>query len=146
MEDIKKTVGAVSDVLNTIDGMPNSAQVCILVSLMFKMAFPKEQANQVECNSWKELHLHTLERLYGELAKEWADAKLLETDPRKALVDGYHEIVEALETLPDNPVIGICNAMNFYISHVVDRMDRIKAIVNGQGNALERKMPEEEKA
>ena len=74
---------------------------------------------------WKSRKLAVLELDYGEKATAWAGEPI--EDDRRVFVNTYYQIIEAVQSLPDNPHTIVCVAMNRYIDSMKKVMDDILA-------------------
>lgn len=72
--------------------------------------------------TWKERKLDNITFFYGDLAKKYDNGY---GDDRQVFVNLYNMIIEALESLPDEPNNYICCAVNHSISDDRKTMDRI---------------------
>lgn len=59
--------------------------------------------------SYKALHIGYLKNRYGKLAEKWQD---ITTDDRLVFCNIYRLMIEALESLPDDPNNYVCVALN----------------------------------
>lgn len=71
--------------------------------------------------SWKGKRLYFLEKFEDD-AERWQD----ECDDRGLFSNTYKKLVEAIESLPDNPNLTVCVAMNEYIRKEEEMLNRIK--------------------
>ena len=76
---------------------------------------------QIEAMSWKDIKLYFLEK-YADDAERWQN----ECDDRKLFSVKYETLVEAINSLPDEPHLTVCVAMNQYIRTETDILDEIK--------------------
>lgn len=76
---------------------------------------------QIEAMPWKQMKLYFLEA-YKEDAERWQN----ESDDRKLFSITYEKLVEAINSLPDEPHLTVCVAMNQYIRAEKDMMDSIR--------------------
>lgn len=74
--------------------------------------------------SWKTLHLDHLKFKYAAKAAEWTAAEYLHDD-RLVFVNVYRLMIEALESLPDEPNNYICVAMNAKMEKDRQMLDEI---------------------
>ena len=79
--------------------------------------------------TWKKLHADHLRRLYGSRAEAWKD---ITTDDRAIYCNIYRRMLEALESLPDEPHNYICVAMNHKMKEDRETLDSIKATFAGR--------------
>lgn len=77
--------------------------------------------------SWKARKLYFLER-YAEDAERWQE----EHDDRKLFSNIYEKLVEAVESLPEEPNLTVCVAMNDYISKDEATLDAIREHFRGR--------------
>ena len=78
--------------------------------------------------SWKRSKLSYLEFFYGSEYKSWKD---LDThDDRRLYCNTYEQIIDAINSLDDDPHNFVCVAMNKYIEEQENMMDRIIANFN----------------
>lgn len=59
--------------------------------------------------TYKMMHIQYMKTRYGKKAEAWKD---ITTDDRLVYCNMYHMIIEALESLPDEPNNYICVALN----------------------------------
>lgn len=71
--------------------------------------------------TWKEQKLYFLEK-YAEDAERWQN----ESDDRRLFSVIYERLVEAINSLPDEPHLTVCVAMNQYIRGEKDVLDSIQ--------------------
>lgn len=74
--------------------------------------------------TWKKLHLDLLKYIYGS-PRRLAEYEQC-NDDRRVYFNMYHNIVEAIESLPDEPHNLVCVAMNDKIDEYRKAMDEIK--------------------
>lgn len=74
--------------------------------------------------TWKQANIHNMEVRYGGLAKDFMSERLEEGDERLDYIKLYNKIIDALESLPDEPVEYVRLAMWY-------RMAKDKEILNG---------------
>lgn len=74
---------------------------------------------------WKSRKLAVLALDYEEKATAWAGEPI--EDDRRVFVNTYCQIIEAVQSLPDNPHTIVCVAMNRYIDSLKKVMDDILA-------------------
>lgn len=79
--------------------------------------------------SWKQRHLHHLKFFYGKLAEKWKD---ITTDDRLVFVNTYRMMIDALESLPEEPVNYVCVAMNKKLRQDRKTLDSIAAVFQGR--------------
>lgn len=82
---------------------------------------------QIEAMSWKDRKLYFLER-YEADAKRWQDEK----DDRKLFSVIYDKLVEAINSLPDNPNLTVIVAMNQYMAGEFETLDHIRKHFEGR--------------
>lgn len=75
----------------------------------------------MENKTWKTLKMDYLKFKYEKQAEEWKDCH----DDRRLFSNAYYQIVEAIETLPEEPVPYIAVAMNNEIAKDREMLDRI---------------------
>ncbi len=75
-----------------------------------------------ENRSWKQRELDYMEFMYGEEIKKYEGHK----DDRQIYINIYNIIIEALNTLPEEPVTFIKVAMNHHIDEDKKVLDSIK--------------------
>ena len=78
-------------------------------------------------DDWKSLKLAVLNMEYGKQADEWNNMFPPVTDDRRVFINIYHQIVDAVKSLPDNPNAFVCVAMNRLIAEEKKTMDEIKS-------------------
>lgn len=79
-------------------------------------------------DSWKYLKLAVLEMEYGKKAEEWNNLYPPVSDDRRVYINIYHQLVEAVQSLTDNPNTIVCVAMNRYIAEEKKTLDEIKKV------------------
>ena len=79
-------------------------------------------------DDWKYLKLAVLEMEYGKKADEWNNLYPPVSDDRRVYINIYHQLVEAVQSLTDNPNTIVCVAMNRYISEEKKTLDEIKKV------------------
>lgn len=79
-------------------------------------------------NDWKSLKLAVLEMEYGKQAKVWNDLYPPVNDDRRVYINIYHQLIEAVQSLTDNPNNIVCVAMNRYITEEKKILDEIKKV------------------
>lgn len=72
--------------------------------------------------TWKERKLDNIKFFYGDLAEKYDNGY---GDDRQVFVNLYNMIIEAIESLPDEPNNYICCAVNHSIHDDCKIMDRI---------------------
>ena len=75
----------------------------------------------MENKTWKSFKLDFLKFKYEKKAKKWKDCH----DDRRLFSNTYYQIIEAIETLPEEPVSYIAVAMNNEIQKDREMLDRI---------------------
>ena len=75
----------------------------------------------MENKTWKSFKLDFLKFKYEKKAEEWKDCH----DDRRLFSNTYYQIIEAIETLPEEPVSYIAVAMNNEIQKDREMLDRI---------------------
>lgn len=75
----------------------------------------------MENKTWKSFKLDFLKFKYEKKAEEWKDCH----DDRRIFSNTYYQIIEAIETLPEEPVSYIAVAMNNEIQKDREMLDRI---------------------
>lgn len=78
--------------------------------------------------NWKEQKIDYLQMLYGRLIKKYSLNEY--RDDRKLFCNIYNMIVEAVNSLPDEPNNYVCVAMNKHINEDLEVLDRIKENFN----------------
>ena len=78
-------------------------------------------------DDWKHRKIALLERNYGEVAERWTNLFPPVRDDRRVYLNIYNQLVEAVNSLPDNPNTVVCVAMNRYISEETKALDAIIA-------------------
>lgn len=76
---------------------------------------------------WRHRKIALLERNYGEFAERWTNLFPPVRDDRRLYINIYNQLVEAVNSLPDNPNTAVCVAMNRYISEETKTLDAIIA-------------------
>lgn len=84
-------------------------------------------SEQIEEMSWRDIRLYFLEK-YEEDAERWQNEK----DDRKLFSVNYNRLKEAIESMPDNPNLTICVAVNEYIRKEEEVMNRIQKHFEGR--------------
>ena len=79
--------------------------------------------------SWKQRHIHHLKMLYGPLAEAWRG---ITSDDRLVFCNIYRRMLEALNSLPDEPLNYVCVAMNHALQDDRKILDRIAAAFQGR--------------
>lgn len=82
-------------------------------------------------DDWKHRKIALLERNYGEVAERWTNLFPPVRDDRRVYLNIYNQLVEAVNSLPDNPNTVVCVAMNRYISEETKALDAIIAAFLG---------------
>lgn len=72
--------------------------------------------------TWKQKKIEFVKHFYGDKVEAWKD----EHDDRRLYVNIYNMIIEALETLPEEPNNYICVAINREIAKDRETMDEIR--------------------
>nr|DAW39316.1 MAG TPA: hypothetical protein [Caudoviricetes sp.] len=67
-------------------------------------------------DDWKSLKLAVLEMEYGKQAEVWNDLYPPVSDDRRVYINIYHQLIDAVKSLTDNPNSIVCVAMNRYIA------------------------------
>ena len=75
----------------------------------------------MENKTWKTFKMDYLKYKYEKQAEEWKDYH----DDRRLFSNIYYQIIEAIETLPEEPVSYIAVAMNNEIKKDREMLDRI---------------------
>lgn len=78
-------------------------------------------------DDWKHTKLKLLEMAYGRQAKAWNNLYPPVNDDRRVYIVIYHQIVDAVNSLPDNPHAMVCVAMNHQINEETKTLDKIQA-------------------
>lgn len=81
-------------------------------------------------DDWKHLKLAVLYNKYGKLAVKWNDIFPPVSDDRRVYMNIYHQLITAINSLPDNPHNVVCVAMNRYITEETKILDEIKERFN----------------
>lgn len=71
--------------------------------------------------SYRERKIEFMQLIYGKKAEEWKDMH----DDRRVYANTYRMILEALESLPEEPNNYVCVAMNRMIGEDRELMDKI---------------------
>ena len=71
--------------------------------------------------TWKTLKMDFLKFKYEKKAEEWKNCH----DDRRLFSNVYYQIIEAIETLPEEPVSYVAVAMNNEIQKDREMLDRI---------------------
>lgn len=79
-------------------------------------------------NDWKSLKIAVLEMEYGKKAEEWNNIYPPVSDDRRVYINIYHQLIEAVQSLTDNPNNIVCVAMNRYIAGEKKVLDEIKEV------------------
>lgn len=82
---------------------------------------------QIDAMPWRERKLYFLER-YEEDAVRWEH----ESDDRRVFHNIYKNIVEALKSLPEEPHLWVCVAMNNLIAKETKTLDEIQKHFEGR--------------
>lgn len=77
-------------------------------------------------STWRESRIYYLERKYGEKYNAWKDKG--HQDDRQVYCNIYRLQLEALQSLPADPLNYICVAMNDHIKRDREVMDRIQEV------------------
>lgn len=77
-------------------------------------------------DDWKSLKIAVLEMEYGKKADEWNNLYPPVSDDRRVYINIYHQLIEAVQSLTDNPNTIVCVAMNRYIIEEKKTLDEIK--------------------
>lgn len=77
-------------------------------------------------DDWKSLKIAVLEMEYGKKADEWNNIYPPVSDDRRVYINIYHQLIEAVQSLTDNPNTIVCVAMNRYIIEEKKTLDEIK--------------------
>ena len=77
-------------------------------------------------DDWKSLKIAVLEMEYGKKADEWNNIYPPVSDDRRVYINIYHQLIEAVQSLTDNPNTIVCVAMNRYITEEKKTLDEIK--------------------
>ena len=89
-------------------------------------------------DDWKSLKLAVLEMEYGKQAKVWNDLYPPVSDDRRVYINIYHQLIDAVKSLTDNPNSIVCVAMNRYITEEKKVLDEIKLRFNFSGGEYEK--------
>ena len=76
--------------------------------------------------TYKQLHVNYLKHRYGKNAAKWANNTVY--DDRVVYCNIYRQMLEALESLPDNPNNYVCVALNWKMKQDCDTLDEIARI------------------
>lgn len=79
-------------------------------------------------DDWKSLKIAVLEMEYGKKAEEWNNIYPSVNDDRRVYINIYHQLIEAVQSLTDNPNTIVCVAMNRYIAEEKKTLDEIKKV------------------
>lgn len=79
-------------------------------------------------DDWKSLKITVLEMEYGKKADEWNNLYPPVSDDRRVYINIYHQLIEAVQSLTDNPNNIVCVAMNRYINEEKKTLDEIKKV------------------
>ena len=79
--------------------------------------------------SWKESNLDYLDTVYGSYKAKYDHGY---GDDRQIFVNIYNMIVESVRSLPDDPDVYVCVAMNNLINEDTKKMDKIKNYFEGR--------------
>ena len=79
----------------------------------------------MERDDWKHTKLWVLANAYEKKANEWNEIMPPVADDRRIFINTYHQLYNAVDSLPDNPNNVVCVAMNRYISEEREMMDEI---------------------
>ena len=74
---------------------------------------------------WKSLKLWTWVHDYGKEAVEWNNIFPPVTDDRRVFISIFHQVYNAIDSMPDNPPAWICVAINEKIIEEKVTMNRI---------------------
>lgn len=77
---------------------------------------------------WRSLKIAVLEMEYGKKAEEWNNLYPPVSDDRRVYINIYHQLIEAVQSLTDNPNTIVCVAMNRYINEEKKTLDEIKEV------------------
>ena len=75
----------------------------------------------MESKNWKTIKMDFLKFKYEKKAEEWKDYH----DDRRLFSNTYYQIIQAIETLPEEPVSYIAVAMNNEIKKDCEMLDSI---------------------
>lgn len=78
--------------------------------------------------NWKRRKLSYFEFFYGDNYKTWKELDL--HDDRRLYCNIYEQVVDAINSLDDSPVVFVCVAMNKHIEEQENIMDRIISVFN----------------
>lgn len=79
-------------------------------------------------DDWKSLKIAVLEMEYGKKADEWNNLYPPVSDDRRVYINIYHQLIDAVKSLTDNPNTIVCVAMNRYINEEKKTLDEIKEV------------------
>ena len=79
-------------------------------------------------DDWQSPKIAVLEMEYGKKADEWNNLYPPVSDDRRVYINIYHQLVEAVQSLTDNPNTIVCVAMNRYIAEEKKTLDEIKKV------------------
>lgn len=79
-------------------------------------------------DDWKSLKIAVLEMEYGKKADEWNNLYSPVSDDRRVYINIYHQLIDAVKSLTDNPNTIVCVAMNRYINEEKKTLDEIKEV------------------
>lgn len=79
---------------------------------------------------WRSSRIKMFRSLYGRQYDRWKDAD--HRDDRKLYCVIYSQIAEALESLPEEPILYVANAMAHRMKYDMMTMDRIQNVFEGR--------------
>lgn len=79
-------------------------------------------------DDWKHCKLALLKLVYGKQVEHWTNTFPPVCDDRRLYLNIYNQLVEAVNSLPDNPNTVVCVAINRYISEELKTLDAIKTV------------------
>lgn len=75
---------------------------------------------------WKSLKLEVLKMKYGKTVARWSSISPQVTDDRMVFINIYNQLMEAVNSLQDNPHVAVCVAMNRYIAEECKVLNSIR--------------------
>lgn len=77
-------------------------------------------------DTWKSLKLEVLKMKYGKTVKTWSGIFPQVTDDRMVFINIYNQLMEAVNSLQDDPHVAVCVAMNRYIDEECKVLNSIR--------------------
>lgn len=77
-------------------------------------------------DTWKSLKLEILKMKYGKTVKTWSGIFPQVTDDRRIFINIYNKLMEAVNSLQNNPHVAVRVAMNRYIDEECKALNSIR--------------------